>query len=121
LVLAGCLGFVLLTIHRLHWYWLNFSLVVVLGSCLSILGVMIQIFSSKIINEEVKSSDRATSLFTFNALISIPYIFSAVLIGDAINKSSAPVVTFELGVIMLLMIILVEVYRLKSRPSNILQ
>jgi len=101
--------------------WLNFPLAVALGSCLSVLSIMIQIFSSKIINEEVKSSDRATSLSTFNALISIPYIFSAVLIGDAINNSSAPVVTFELGVIMLLMIILVGVYRLKSRPSNISQ
>ena len=77
--------------------WGAIALIVVWGS----LNVINKVITSKIINDQTSSEDRATTLSTFNMLLSLPYILMAAWIGFLADKYTVQGVVFWLGIVML--------------------
>ncbi len=76
--------------------WSAIALIIVWGS----LNVINRIITSKIINDQTTSEDRATTLSTFNMLLSLPYILMAAWIGFLADKYTVQNVVFWLGITM---------------------
>lgn len=60
---------------------------------------------SIIINENVESKYRATSISTYNMLRNIPYALSAYFIGNLANSYSAKTTAFYLGIILIVLLV----------------
>jgi uncharacterized membrane protein len=72
------------------------ALIVVWGS----FNTINQIITSKLINDQTPSENRATTLSTFNMLLSLPYILMATWIGFLADKYTVQGVVFWLGIVM---------------------
>jgi len=65
-----------------------------------------KVIRSKILNDQISSRYRATSLSTFNMLLSIPYIFMAAWLGYLFDGYGARKVVFALGTTMIAGVVL---------------
>jgi predicted MFS family arabinose efflux permease len=104
----------------LYLPWVNFKVVVLLGSILAGIYAINQVITSKIINDQTSSENRATTLSTFNMLLSLPYILMATGIGFLADKYTVRGVVFWLGIVMLVgLVVSVGNLWLKMRYKNI--
>jgi len=109
-IYAGLLPLVLLAN-----LWGVIIFIVIWGS----LNVINRVITSKIINDQTSSADRATTLSTFNMLLSLPYILMAAGIGFLADKYTVRNVVFWLGIVMLVGLIasVINLW-LRSRNEN---
>jgi MFS family permease len=77
------------------------ALIVVWGS----FNTINQIITSKLINDQTPSENRATTLSTFNMLLSLPYILMATWIGFLADKYTVQDVVFWLGIVMFISLV----------------
>ena len=88
----------LLPLVSLVSLWGAIALIIVWGS----LNVINRVITSKIINDQTLSENRATTLSTFNMLLSLPYILMATWIGFLADKYTVQGVVFWLGIVMII-------------------
>lgn len=72
----------------------------------SICGSLTFPWVSVVINNEVPSKYRATTMATTNLLMKLPYVLSAVFMGRIIEKNELPTFTFVLGIVIILSVLL---------------
>ncbi len=100
-VLAGVYGFLMLATLRV-----NFLTAVALMIFWAIIYSLSLIIQSDILNKYISSKHRATSLSTFNLLISLPYVFMASMFGWLADLYSVQKVIVILGVVLLIGLII---------------
>ena len=69
--------------------------------------------SSVSINNNTESQYRATTLSTFNMIKNIPYVLTAYFIGSISDLFSAKIISFYLGIILLVLVIM-SLFRRKN-------